>query len=620
MIFHSPRLTLLMLFGLIMLMDGNALAQLPKRLADRIAAVENSLLPYVPVEGLKGWNLQERMRYHRVPGVSVAVIHNYRVDWVKSYGLADTTNHRPVTNETMFSAGSISKLVAAIAALKLVAAIAALKLVEQGKIDLDAPINNYLRSWKLSENDFTRKTPVTLRMLLSHRGGTSQSAYFGFTPDKKPLPSVVDILSGQPGTDSRAVVVNSEPNKEFRYSGGGYLVAQVAMMDITGKDFATFTDETIFKPLGLRRTTFDQPLPPTLAPYLSGAYSTNGWFKGMPYVYPQQAAAGLHTTAVELAKIIIDLQNSYRNKGSILNQASVKEMMTPLALVSDGFCKEKIGLGTFLLQNNKRTDEASRYFNHSGVNAGFIADATGSLANGNGLVIMMNDNNGANELGKEIRRAVAQVYDWTGFLPKSLTTYILPDSLLNAYVGRYQRSADEVVTFRREGNLLIEKINNGSDIICVPTSRDTIAVTDYTAKAYFSRGNTGQVDSVRVEWQKTPMPRLREGVFLPNELIRMGRIAEAMEGYRAMNLTVYQLTYMAYDFVSNQPANLPAAEGVLELAKQRYPKEGIVYARYGDLYQKQGDKNKAITAYQTALQIDPADQDSKDKLTTLLGH
>ena len=86
-----------------------------------------------------------------------------------------------------------------------------------------------------------------------------------------------------------------------------------------------------------------------------------------------------------------------------------------------------------------------------------------------------------------------------------------------------------------------------------------------------------------------------------------------------MNLNVYQLTYMAYDFTSNRPANLPAAEGVLALAKEQYPKEGIVYARYGDLYQKQGNRSKAIEAYQTALKLDPADQDSKDKLLTLLG-
>ena len=583
-------------------------AQLPQKLVDRMAAVENNLIPYVPVEGLPGWNIQERMRYHKVPGLSVAVIHNYNVDWARSYGLADTTARKAVTTETMFSAGSISKLVAAMAALTL---------VDQGKLNLDAPINQYLRSWKLDENDFTRKTPVTLRMLLSHRAGTSQSSYFGFTPDKTPLPSVPDILAGKPGTESRMVVVNSEPNREFRYSGGGYLVAQMAMMDVTGKDFATFTDQVIFKPLGLTRTTFTQPLPPKLAPYASWAYSANGWFKGMPYVYPQQSAAGLYSTPTNLAKIIIDLQNSYRGRGGLLSQASARTMMTPLATVSDGFINEQIGLGTFLLQQNGNTKERGRYFEHTGTNAGFVAYAIGSVVGGNGVVVMMNDNNGASELGKEIRRAVARVYNWVGFLPQPLKTNRLPDSLLNAYVGRYQRSADEVVSIRREGNLLIEKINNGSDIICVPVSPDTIALTDYTAKAYFSRGKSGRVDSLRVEWQKTPMPRLPDGVYLPNELIRMGRFADAVEGYRAMKLNVYQLTYMAYDFTTSRPANLAAAEGILELARQQFPKEGIVYARLGDLYQLRGEKQRAVDAFQQCLTLDPSDADAKEKLKRL---
>ncbi|UFH55596.1 serine hydrolase [Spirosoma sp. KNUC1025] len=604
---YCPLLTLLFVLSGWLLQF--AAAQPPKNLSSRITAVENGLIPYVPVAGLAGWNLEERMRYHKVPGLSLAVIHDYKIDWVKSYGLADTTTRKPVTNETIFSAGSISKLLAAMAALKL---------VEQGKLSLDAPINQYLTSWKLAENDFTRKTPVTLRMLLSHRGGTSQSAYFGFTPDKVPLPSVPDILAGKPGTDSRPVVVNSEPNKEFRYSGGGYLVAQMAMMDVTGRDFATLTDELIFKPLGLRSTTFAQPLPPQLAAKASWAYSSNGWFKGMPYVYPQQAAAGLHTTAADLAKIIIDIQNSYRGKGVILSQSSAQAMMTPLAAVSDGFYKEQIGLGAFLLQQSTKTDERSRFFNHTGVNAGFIAEVMGSLTDGNGLVVMLNNNNGANELKKEISRAVASAYNWKDFLPRPLVTFVLADSLLNAYVGRYQRGPDEVVSIRRKGNLLVEKINNGNDIICVPIGRDTIALTDYTAKAYFSRGKSGKIDSLRLEWDKTPWPRMPDGVFLPNELIRMGRIDEAITGYQLMNLNVYQLTYMAYEFVNGRPANLPAAEGVLKLAKQRFPNDGIVYSRYGDLYLKRGNKASAIEAYQMALQLDATDQDAKDKLANLL--
>ncbi len=596
-----------------------SLAQPPKKRADRIATVENSLIPYVPVAGMTGWNLQERMRYYKVPGVSVAVIHNYTVDWAKGYGLADTTARKPVTTETMFSAGSISKLVSAMAALKL---------VEQGKLSLDAPINAYLTSWTVAENDITRKTPVTLRMLLSHRGGTSQSAYFGFTPDKNPLPSVPDILAGKPGTESRPVVVNSEPNKDFRYSGGGYLVAQMAMMDVTKQDFATVTDQAIFKPLGLTRTTFAQPLPPALAPFASWAYSANGWFKGMPYIYPQQAAAGLYSTASDLARILIDLQNSYRGNGGLLTQASARAMMTPLATVSAGFYREQIGLGAFLIQQTTNADERGRYFEHTGVNAGFVAYVLGSVVGGNGVVVMMNDNNGASELGKEIRRAVAQAYGWADFLPKPLVTRPLPDSLLNAYVGRYQRGADEVVSIRRAGNLLIENINNGNDIICVPTGRDTIALTDYTAKAYFSRASsgraasgrkkkTGKIDSLRIEWDKKPWPRIPDGVYLPNELIRLGRITDAVAGYKALNMTVYQLTYMAYDFITSRPVNLPAAEGILELAKAQFPKEGIVYARLGDLYQRRGEKDRAIEAFQQALALDPSDTDSQAKVKTL---
>jgi CubicO group peptidase (beta-lactamase class C family) len=596
-----PLLTVLLTSNLV-------LAQLPKNQTDRIRQVENSLIPYVPVQGMKVWNLTDRMRYYKVPGVSVAVIHKYKVDWVKSYGLADTTARKPVTTETIFSAGSISKLVTAVAALKL---------VEQGKLSLDAPINTYLTSWKLGENDFTRQTPVTLRMLLSHRGGTSQSAYFGFTPDKNPLPSVVEIVSGKPLAESRPVGVVSQPGKGFNYSGGGYMVAQLAMMDVTGKDFATLTDELIVRPLDLRNTTFAQPLPPALAAKASWAYSANGWFKGTPYVYPQQAAAGLYSTAGDLAQIIIDLQNSYRGKGGLLSQASARDMMKPLAVVSEGFINEQIGLGAFLLQSALSTNENGRYFEHTGTNAGFVAYAIGSVVGGNGMVVMMNDNNGAGELGKEIRRAVAQVYGWTDFLPRPLAAKPLPDSLLNAYVGRYQRNADEVVSIRREGNLLVEKINNGNDIIAVPVSRDTIALTDYTAKAYFSRGKSGKIDSLRIEWDKKPWARIPEGTFLPNELIRMGRIAEAMAGYRAMKLNVYQLTYMAYDFALNRPANLPAAEGVLELAKEQYPKEAIVYARLGDLYTLRGEKQQAIAAFEQAIQLDQTDTYSREKLKEL---
>ena len=260
---------------------GQVFAQ-NKSLPKRIAAVENNLIPFVPVKGFKGWNIIDRMRYYKVPGVSIAVIKDYKIDWAKGYGLADTSKNIPVTTETMFSAGSISKFLMAVTALKM---------VDNGQIELEKSINDYLTSWKITENDFTKKTPITLRMLLSHSAGTSQSSYFGFTPTQ-PLPTIVEILNGAKISETRPVVVNSEPNSSFRYSGGGSIIAQLALMDVSKKSFSDLTQELLFDKLGMTNSTFEQPVPSKFAKQSSWAYSSASWFKGMPYVYPQQAAAG----------------------------------------------------------------------------------------------------------------------------------------------------------------------------------------------------------------------------------------------------------------------------------------------------------------------------------------
>ncbi|TYZ06378.1 serine hydrolase [Hymenobacter lutimineralis] len=583
-------------------------APLPASVPTRIRAVENSLLPYVPVAGLPGWNLLDRMKYHRVPGLSIAVIHNYRVEWVKGYGWADTTKRLPVTPATLFSAGSISKLVTAGAALQL---------VQAGKLSLDAPINTYLKSWQLPENEFTRQQPVTLRRLLSHQGGTSQSSYYGFVPGKAPLPSVVDILSGQPQAESRPVIVNQVPGSGFQYSGGGYLVAQLALMDVTGQDFAALTNEVLFRPLRMRSATFAQPLPAALAARAAWAYSESSWFKGVPYLYPQQAPAGLYATPADVARFLLEVQQAYRGRGRVLTQATARAMLTPQAEVSQGTYREQMGLGAFLLQRADRTDDATRYFEHTGVNAGFLAYAIGSVVGGNGVVIMMNNNNGAAELGKELRRAVAKVYGWPGFLPDAIQPLAAASTHLDAYAGRYQRGPDEVVTFRRQDGHLVETINDGPEILVYPVGPDTVAFTDFALRGVFLRDAAGQVRGLRIPELNQQLPRLAPDQWLPGEQLRRGRIAEAVAGYRQLHLNEYQLTYLVYELLNGRPANLPAAEALLNLAQEQFPQSSIVFARWGDLYVRQANKPKAIEAYQQALRLYPEDKDVQEKLRAL---
>lgn len=576
--------------------------------AARIKQVENNLIPYVPVQGFPPWKLAERMKYHKVPGASVAVIRNYAIDYTRSYGLADTTRHLPATDSTVYSAGSISKMVTAIIALQL---------VQEGKMQLDSPINNYLRSWKLAENDFTRTKPITLQMLLSHTAGTSQSAYFGFTPDKAPLPTIVETLSGAPAAETRAVVVNSEPGKEFRYSGGGYMVVQLAIMDLLQQDFAAVARQRVFEPLQMQHATFEQPLPPASAKLAAWGYSAAPWYKGMPYMYPQQAAAGLHCTATDLALLIIEMQRCYAGKGKLLQQATMRQMLTPQATISTGAYREEMGLGAFLLEREGNKSASGKYFEHQGANAGFIAYAMGSVEGGNGVVIMMNTGDDFNGFGKELRRAVAQVYGWKNFLPEAIKPVKLAQKDLDAYTGRYRMGRDEVVYIRREKDYLVENINEGPDIYCFPVGRDSIVFTDFNIRGWIGRAADGAVVSLQSAYQEKPMMKMGKDEFAPSELLRLKKYAAAKEAFRVMKLNEYQITYKAYELLNKKPFDSEAAKAVLEVALAEHPQSAIVRSRWGDYYRKLNDKTKALAEYKAAASLDPSDEQAKEAIRVL---
>lgn len=183
---------------------------------DIIKKVETGLIHPVYLEGDSTWTIEARMKHYHVPGVSIAIIHNGKIAWLKSYGVMDEETKEPVTRTTLFQAGSISKPVAAYAALKM---------AEAGKIDLNENINTYLNSWKLPDNEFTKDKKVALKHLLSHTGGLTVHGFPGYSPDL-PVPTTVQVLDGLPPANTSAVRVDKVPEESFRYSGGGYTIMQ----------------------------------------------------------------------------------------------------------------------------------------------------------------------------------------------------------------------------------------------------------------------------------------------------------------------------------------------------------------------------------------------------------
>lgn len=214
-------------------------------LESQIKRVELGLLPPVLIKGDPAWSIAERMKFYKVPGLSVAVIKDFRVEWARAYGVKDVETNAPVTVDTLFQAGSISKSVNATVAMKK---------VEQGKISLDENINNKLTSWKLPDNDFTAKKKVTLRNLLSHTAGTTVHGFPGYAVSEK-VPSLPQVLDGTAPANTAAVRVDFEPGTRFRYSGGGTTIAQLAIMDIEKKPYPEIAKETVLGPLNMTRST-----------------------------------------------------------------------------------------------------------------------------------------------------------------------------------------------------------------------------------------------------------------------------------------------------------------------------------------------------------------------------
>lgn len=335
--------------------------------------------------------ITELMEKHVVPGVSVAVIDNYAIDWAAGYGRLSVNSDEPVTPETMFQAASISKPVAAAAALVL---------VQEGKLGLDDEVNKLLRSWKIPDAAVTKNNPVQLRHLLSHSGGLTVHGFPGYRTFAR-RPTLVEVLDGAGPANTDPIRAFIKPGYSFRYSGGGYCVLQQLLLDLQdGATFPKIMHARVLEPLEMTHSTYEQPLPKTRSePYARGHRENHAVVLGGFHVYPEMAAAGLWTTPSDLARFAIDLSQSHAHgAGKLLTQETVGRMLT----VEKG----SYGLGLAV----RGAGDALR-FSHGGSNEGFRCLLLAYPGTGQGVVIMTNAETGGLML-KDAVKTIRAAYGW----------------------------------------------------------------------------------------------------------------------------------------------------------------------------------------------------------------
>ena len=402
----------------------------------KIRHIQDAIQPAVIIKGepTATTKLADRMAALHVPGVSIAVIHHGKVEWARGFGVTRLGGPE-VSPDTLFQAASISKPVTAMAVLHL---------VESGKLNLDTDVNQYLKTWKVPASPFTEKTKVTLRELLSHTAGMTVHGFPGYASGS-PLPTLVQVLNGEKPANTPAIVVDTIPGTNWRYSGGGFVVTQLLLQDVTGQPFPKLLHDTVLAPVGMTRSTYEQPLPQNRMAEAAMAYRRDGEpVPGGPHVYPEMAPAGLWTTPSDLARYAVEIQNDLAGKpNGVLSAAMAREMLKP------GMNQWGIGIGT-------GGGAAHPYFTHGGANEGFQCNLV-AYNNGDGAAIMTNSDSGG-QLASEILRTIAHEYGWPDFQPSERTITKADPKILDGYVGSYRLNPNAVMTIARDGDQMYTQL------------------------------------------------------------------------------------------------------------------------------------------------------------------
>jgi CubicO group peptidase (beta-lactamase class C family) len=438
----------------------------------RIQRLEAGLQPPVLVRGETPvlTPLAKRMTELKVPGMSVAVIRQGKIEWARGFGVKEIGG-APVTPDTLFQAASISKPVFALGVLHL---------VEQGKLSLDKDVNQYLKSWKLPQSELTRTTRVTLRRILSHSAGLTVHGFPGYASGA-PVPSIQQILDGAKPANTPPIRVDVVPGTLYRYSGGGYVLAQQLLIDVTGTPLPKYLHDAVLAPLGMSHSTYEQPLPAKRLNEVALPYNSSGApVKGGPHVYPEMAPAGLWTTPTDLAHYAIGVQQMLAGKyKSVISAAMARTMLTPV-------------LGNHGLGPVTGGPPNHRFFTHSGANEGYRCNIV-AYESGDGIVVMTNSDNGG-DLMDEVLRTVALEYHWQEFAPpeRAVASNVRAEQL-DRFVGAYETANRPPLVVRRDGSRLVGAMRGRNPLELFPLSDHELFAKQADVTIGFQLDDAGHV-------------------------------------------------------------------------------------------------------------------------------
>ena len=390
---------------------------------------------------------------------------------------------------------------------------------------------------------------------------------------------------------------------------------QKLVSDVSNKEYTNLMQDLVLGPIGMTNSTYEQPLPLAKLKFAAAGYLPNKLpVPGKRHTYPEMAAAGLWTTAEDLAKFAIDVQLAIKSdKSKVLSQKMTNKMLTP-------FVSENTGLGFFIETKGKEL-----YFGHGGWDEGFSADLIAHKSRGYGVVIMTNSNHP--DFINELKNSVASTYQWNQYLDSEMKALPIAKSEMERIEGRYKFNPNMTFKIYKKDDSLFMKYLDGSPMEVYRIGENQFIRREFPGKFRFEMnkdsGTTDLIFGVNGERQNI-RNRMKDNEFVPLELLINGDFEKAEKLY--MNLMVVSSNMregiernilIHADRLSKENKNDEAVKA-MKMSVRLFPDSINSIGSLALHYKDKGNKAEAIKALNQALKVDPKDKTALKALKELV--
>jgi len=575
---------------------------------DRILIKKEIAISKIPTENGNSSSIQDVMSKHGLKGLSVAVIEDYKIVWADSWGVKHDSI--PLNLNTAFSTASISK--------PITATLFAI-LEEKGLIDLKAPVAQYLKRWKLPESEYTKDVDLTLEHLLGHTAGTTQHGFTDFYKGDK-IPTILESVQGKtPNYNNEEISFTFKPGTSWKYSGGGYTIAMMALEDHLGKSLADLAQEYIFTPLKLQHTTMKQPNETGFLVNVAKVHDEDGNVigTGIP-ITPQVSASGLWSTPTDMATFLIEIQKALNGEKTKVISQSVAKRITDIVTY-------EIVQGFSLGWERRYAFGNLDWFSHGGANTGVGGHLYATIKDGKGIVFFGNGPNNIRIPVLDILRDnIIKSHGWKKPLDKSGVRKT-PKLLLDNIVGRYE---DLIWGGIVEVDFKTEKLNFfvlGKEIELFYVGDNTFIGDELPYSLKFSPRSDGKTEigyawSIPNEYEKSFRKIIGK---LPFELAEENKYEEALLAYKNLKTEnpshniVQESTINNLGYKQLNSKNFDVAITFFKINTDLYSNSANAFDSLGEAYYLKGDKINALKYYKISLQLNPNNLNAKKYITEL---